>query len=337
MHKPAQEAAAGKPLLTIAIPTYNRVLYLRQLLSALFDQLISETRVDLVICDNASPDDTPALVEEYLQRGLPIRYLRNSTNIGADANFLQCFEQARGKYVWIFGDDDIIVPGGLSTILSSLAKKDYDLVYVGSFPLQDTLQFDAVKSIKAVEFEDAEPFVKRVHVYFTFISGNIVNKDRVLAQKPASFLAMVGSNLVQLTWTYTALNGFERGLYIHTKLVGARVNNTGGYKLSDVFGSRLKKVTDEFVSSERLRRLIFNGTLQRFWPGMLLDFGKSGEAFESDTSPATILAGAFKGNPRYWFFVYPILVLPHTLGICWFFLVRIVNWIDRAFGFVLSN
>jgi len=337
MHEPAQEAAAGKPLLTIAIPTYNRARYLGELLSTLFDQLISEPRVELIISDNASPDDTPALVKGYLQRGLPIRYLRNVTNLGADANFLQCFEQARGKYVWIFGDDDVIVPGGLSAILSSLHSKEYDLVYVSSFPLRDTLQFEAVRSIKAVEFENAAPFVKRVHVYFTFISGNIVNKDRILAQKPASFLAMVGSNLVQLTWTYTALNGFRRGLYIHTKLIGARVNNTGGYKLSDVFGPRLKKATDEFVSSERLRRLIFNGTLQRFWPGMLLDFRKSGEAFESDTSPATILARAFKDNPRYWLFVYPVLVLPHILGICWFFLIRILNRVDKAFGFVLSN
>src|ERR1700751_3880179 len=107
---------AGAPL-TIAIPTYNRASCLGELLSALADQLQNEPRVELMISDNASPDATSQVVQDFMLRGLNIRYIRNTQNIGADANFLQCFEQARGKYVWLLSDDDLIVPGGIAKIV----------------------------------------------------------------------------------------------------------------------------------------------------------------------------------------------------------------------------
>ena len=82
-------AAHQSHLLTIAIPTYNRATCLRELLSVLTDQLRHESRVELLISDNASPDQTPAVVKDFVTRGLQVRYIRNTQNIGPDANFLQ--------------------------------------------------------------------------------------------------------------------------------------------------------------------------------------------------------------------------------------------------------
>jgi glycosyltransferase involved in cell wall biosynthesis len=96
-----------RPLLSFTIPTCNRAKYLDQLLGALLKQLHGESRVELIVSDNASTDNTPAVVEAYRQQGLPIRYLRNQANHGPDFNILQCYEQAAGRYVWIFGDDDL--------------------------------------------------------------------------------------------------------------------------------------------------------------------------------------------------------------------------------------
>ncbi len=102
-----------RPLLTIAIPTYNRSRYLAELLEVLQPQLSDELRVELLIADNASTDETPALCKRLIDGGLACRYIRNAANIGADANFLLCFSEARGKYVWLLGDDDIVLPGAL--------------------------------------------------------------------------------------------------------------------------------------------------------------------------------------------------------------------------------
>jgi len=336
MNEEIQGQADSKPLLTIAIPTYNRAIYLRELLSVLFDQLIAEPRVELIISDNASPDETPSLVEEFQNRGLKIRSIRNETNIGADGNFLQCFERARGKYFWLFGDDDIVVQGGVDTVLSLLERKDHNLVYVNSFPLEDSHRsgISQVK-INAIEMQNAKSFASRVHIFFTFISGNIINKERVLRKNQFPFAELLGTNLIQLGWTYAALNDFESGLFISDKLIGARVNNTGGYKLLESFGPTLKAVTDHWLRDEHLRRIIYNGTLQRFWPGMLLQYKHSANTFSSEATPNFVLTPLFRRNLRYWTFVYPMIVLPHSLAVCWLLLVRIVNRIDRACGLVL--
>src|SRR5881227_721237 len=116
----AQSERPHSPLLTLAIPTYNRSGCLRRLLEMLAPQLAGQNCVELLISDNASTDDTPAILESICRAGLKFRLIRNDVNIGPDGNFEQCFTQATGKYVWIFGDDDVIVPDGLSIILNVL-------------------------------------------------------------------------------------------------------------------------------------------------------------------------------------------------------------------------
>src|SRR5215471_12176422 len=234
----------SKPLLTLAIPTYNRAWCLRELLPLLVDQVKNEPRIELIISDNASPDDTSSVVQDFMARGLPARYIRNTENIGADANFLQCFEQARGKYVWLFSDDDLIVPGALKKVLSYCEAAEYDLVWVSSYSFGESHQpRPAGLGNDAIEISDPEAYAKRVHIFFTFISGNIINKDRILADHAADFSSLVGTNFLQLGWAYAALNGFVCGLYINEKLIAVRADNTGGYKLFKVFGPVLASIT----------------------------------------------------------------------------------------------
>jgi abequosyltransferase len=323
-----------KPLLTIAIPTYGRAKYLKELLSVLADQLKDEPRVELIISDNASPDETPSVVQDFVAGGLRVHYIRNAQNIGPDANFLQCFEQARGKYFWLFSDDDLIVPGALARILAYCQAAEYDLIWVSSYSFEDFFQPRALKSRRdAVEISDAQTYAKRLHVFFTFISGNIVNKDKVLGSQPKAFSSLIGTGLVQLGWTYTALNGFTRGLYIRDKLIAARANNTGGYKLFQVFGSTLAMITNAWVRSQSLGRIIMNGTLQRFWPLWLLAYKKCGRDFADDAKPQTVLTPVFGDNFRYWVFAYPVIVLPSVLAAIWVFAVRVLNRLDKAVGF----
>jgi len=336
MTSESEQLSCAKPLLTIAIPTYNRSACLRELLSALFDQLIAEPRVELIVSDNASPDDTPLVVKEFAKCGLQLRYLRNETNIGSDANFLQCFEQAHGKYVWILSDDDVLATDAIPKIMMYLEREEYDLVYVNSYSFTGShTPGPAVPGRKPTKFLDPREYVRRIHVFFTFISGNIINKDRVLASHESQLSALVGTSLAQLGWTYTALNGYAQGLYIHEKLVGMRLNNTGGYNALQVFGPTLKTVTDEWLHSKALRRLVFNGTILKFWPGLLLKYRKSAGSFAIEAHPRKTLSSAFGNNPRYWVFVYPIHVLPYPLAASWLFCVRVLNRIDKSFGLVL--
>jgi abequosyltransferase len=324
----------AKPLLTIAIPTYNRARFLRELLPALAGELRDESRVELIISDNASPDETPSVVQDFVQHGLRVRYIRNDQNIGPDANFLQCFQQASGKYFWLFSDDDLIVPGGLARILAYCETAEYDLIWVSNYPFGDSHKPLAIKAGRdAVEITDPVAYVKRIHVFFTFITGNIINKNTVLEAGPKKFSSLVGTSLVQLGWTYTALNRFTRGLFIREKLIAMRVNNTGGYRLFQVFGSTLATITRNWLNSENLGRIVMNGTVQRFWPPILLQYKKNAGLFADESGPQAVLTPLFKDNIRYWLFVYPVIVLPSLPAALWVLAVRVANRLDKAAGF----
>lgn len=336
MTQEIQQQAGIRPLLTIAIPTYNRASYLRELLSVLFDQLVAEQRVELMISDNASSDETPDVVREYQERGLQIRSIRNESNIGPDANFLQCFELARGKYFWLFGDDDILLPGALRLIVERLAAHTYDLVYVNSFPLASSVALSEVEGpLNVKDSSNAGVFASNVHIYLSFITGNIIHKEAALRGLERPISELRNSNLLQLGWTYAALNQYRRGLVVRDQLIGARVDNTGGYKLLEVFGPSLRGVTYNRVKNPRLRAIIMNGAIQRFWPGMLMNYRLNASSFSKEAAPEVVLGPVFRKNWRYWIFTAPIISLPSGIARVWFLLVRIINRLDRLCGFLL--
>lgn len=62
---------------SIVVPVFNRPAELRQLLAALIRQSVSPTEFEILICDDGSTADIPAVVDELrTEHAPPIRYLR---------------------------------------------------------------------------------------------------------------------------------------------------------------------------------------------------------------------------------------------------------------------
>jgi glycosyltransferase involved in cell wall biosynthesis len=95
----------ASPLVTIAIPTYNRAeTYFGEALHSALRQTYSN--IEIVVSDNCSTDCTGAVVAGIDDPRL--RYFRHEPGIGQKNNYNFCFEQARGSYVLLLHDDDII-------------------------------------------------------------------------------------------------------------------------------------------------------------------------------------------------------------------------------------
>jgi abequosyltransferase len=327
-----------RPLLTLTVPTFNRAVFLRQFLDSVRDQLGSNSQVEVIVSDNASTDETPEIMKEELQRGTRLTYIRNPENIGPDANFLQCYEQAGGKYVWVMGDDDVLAPSALQRILECLSGDEFDLVYLTPFSFKGAYAppgnpFPTRSNVRT--FDEPEPFVRRIHLFFTMISANIVNKDRVEAIGHEPFSKLIGSNLIHLGWIFTALRGHRKSLLVDEKLLGYRCENTGGFGICRVFGPALSEVARQWLGVPRLCKVISNGALQRHIPPLLLlSKRQAGHPFLREDAHA-ILSKAFGKNIRYWVCDYPLIVLPEGPAWVWLQMVRIVNRIDRALGFPL--
>jgi glycosyl transferase family 2 len=93
------------PLVTIAIPTYNRAAtYLPVALGSALAQ--DYPRLEIIVGDNASSDDTAAFIQGITDARL--RYLRHPINIGANRNYNECLNMARGDYFLLLHDDDAV-------------------------------------------------------------------------------------------------------------------------------------------------------------------------------------------------------------------------------------
>jgi len=111
-----------KPLLTIAIPTYNRSSKLDNQIEWAFKALaLYWDLCELIVSDNASTDDTPAVCKKWKEElSNHLIVFRQSTNLGLVGNVIFCVNQAQGKYVWTIGDDDSINLDALNSILNIL-------------------------------------------------------------------------------------------------------------------------------------------------------------------------------------------------------------------------
>ena len=108
----------ASPLVTIAIPTYNRAdSYLPLALQSALSQKYSD--LDILVSDNCSTDLTAELVGGM---GDPrVRYFRHDSNIGQRNNYNFCFQQARGSYILLLHDDDMIDADFVSSCIGSAA------------------------------------------------------------------------------------------------------------------------------------------------------------------------------------------------------------------------
>ncbi len=116
-----------KPWLTILVPTYKRADLLKEALdSILLWQWHVDFLWDVVVVDN-EPDDgqeneTEQLIREFNSER--VLYYRNEKNIRPGDNFNRGFLLARGEWVMMLHDDDLIFPNTLHVVGELLRAYD---------------------------------------------------------------------------------------------------------------------------------------------------------------------------------------------------------------------
>ena len=109
------------PLLSIAIITYNRADILRETLKVIVHECQGlDDKIEVLINDNASTDKTKEVVRAFAHPRFS--YHQNPSNIGGSLNVLKVLERARGRYVLLHSDDDLLQEGSLSRILDAIAR-----------------------------------------------------------------------------------------------------------------------------------------------------------------------------------------------------------------------
>lgn len=165
-------------LLTIAIPTYNRLEKLKKSLKKILDYTKGYDEIEIFVSDNASTDGTKEYIKDIQKENSNLRYYRNVENLGLDGNFLNCFRKAQGKYLWMLSDDDSLMENAVETVLHVI-KQDPVMVFC-NLTLEAGRQDIGVLEKDGILFlEDKNDFLKSIGVYITFVSSLIYNMSFV--------------------------------------------------------------------------------------------------------------------------------------------------------------
>jgi abequosyltransferase len=314
-----------KPILSIAIPTFNRSDYLKINLNQLRSEIndCNTNDIEILVSDNASEDDTQSIVESF-QMDISIRYYKNNTNIGSDHNIAQCFNMAKGRYVLILGDDDLFVDGALLSIMNCIKNDSYGAIYIKAYGYDFNYRTELPSISKKYRvYNNSEKFLERVSYKMTLISCCIINKD-ILG--PVDTNRFCGNNLVQVHLFLLAALKAKQNLFINSYFIAAKRNNSGGYDFSTVFVTNYFSILDSYESFGLSKNTVINienNMVIAHFPYRLYMIRKKCE--ESIEDVYKIFNKRFEKKILFKIFLVPILTLCRPLGLAWGLLMTLVG------------
>lgn len=299
-----------QPLLSICIPTYNRCEYLREALINITSDKDFDDRIEIIISDNASTDDTLSVCESFSSKYDNILYSRNEINI-KDQNFFLVLSKANGKYIRLFNDTLRFNFGMLGQMLNIIEYSSEDSFLF----FYQNVKFLHVN--KCIAISNTGQFINNTSFYVTWI-GNFGcwRKDLDLINKP-NFYAELQLN--QVDWSLQLVSKKNDGsIYFDDYFTSIIPDKKGGYNMFEVFIDNYLLILrshfkghENFFRIEKEKYLLYR---YQILPWCVRLFGKDREKYTFSTSNAK--AYLIK---EYWYYPY------FYLGLIGLFLYNIRN------------
>ena len=170
------------PLVSIVLPTYNGARYLGQAIQSCLDQTYPHW--ELIIVDDASTDDTPTLIAQFIRKDGRIRLIRHAQNRILPGALNTGFAVATGEYLTWTSDDNCYRPEALAVMAAFLeSAPEYEIVYA------DYTLIDADgRPVQHMAVRDPEDLVIGNHIGPCFLYRRIV-QTTLKAYDESLFLA----------------------------------------------------------------------------------------------------------------------------------------------------
>lgn len=230
------------PLLSICIPTYNRASFLEEALWNIIHDEAFGDNVEIIISDNASTDETPAIGGKFAEDFPNVFYYRNEQNIH-DRNFILALQRANGKYVRLFNDTLRFKKGALARILKVILTSDESL------PLYLFQQIPWGKKQNRI-VSGLDEFLDATSYFVTWIANTSGwKKDIQLIMCPDKYSSF---KLPQVDWNYQIASHYEKAQIVYDDyFYSATVENKGGYNIFEVFVVNYFKILRTYNLSKK--------------------------------------------------------------------------------------
>src|SRR3954453_7034738 len=117
-----QESVRTVRRFSIVLPVYNVRAYLRQCLDSILSQSFAD--FELIAVDDASPDHSGLILDEYAEHDPRLRVRHLSKNVGLSLAREGGIAEASGEYLLFVDSDDYMTPGSLAAISARIDATD---------------------------------------------------------------------------------------------------------------------------------------------------------------------------------------------------------------------
>ena len=258
--------------LSICIPTFNRSNSLGNCLNSICisNDLANLKDIEVCISDNCSTDNTREIVKKFEDK-IKIKYFKNEKNLGFARNALRAVSLANGKFSWLIGDDDLVIPKALSKINSLI--KNFPLVdyfFINSYHLNkdylkdfnypfntNNLKFNEMNKISKLEINKVVNFWEVIDpsVSWEFLIGIYLSIFNTKKWRKSS------ENINQEKINDTKVWSNFENTCLHPIIIGSAFKNSKSYICTDplsvnLIGEREWGDLYEFVEIVRIPELL---------------------------------------------------------------------------------
>lgn len=251
-------------LLTIAIPTYNRVHELKETIKYLLPQVVEVNKkyndcVDILICDNASEDDTKNYIIKLKNEYSVINYYRANQNGGIDRNIHNCSVQSSSTYVFSLSDDDITEPGLIAALVDYLLKSEAEnikpfiflnaYVFSGKYETNQSRKMRIFnKDIGISEYISKDEFISKIGIWSTFVSSFVYHrKSWINAEKNEQF---IGTDIYLTYVLFAMLRNSEKMTIFNYPYIAIRAQYSGNYRILKAFCMEWSRLINHVAINE---------------------------------------------------------------------------------------
>jgi glycosyltransferase involved in cell wall biosynthesis len=183
------------PLVSVICLCYNHARFVKEAIESVLRQTYA--RIEIIVVDDASTDNSVAVIQEVLRPYPEIQFLALKQNVGNCKAFNQGLALAHGVFVVDFATDDVMMPERIEkqVALFSALDPSYGVVFTDA------------------EYIDERGGFLRYHYEYLFRKGLIANvpTDNVYAAVLRRYFIAAPTMLVRRE-VFTAIGGYDETL-----------------------------------------------------------------------------------------------------------------------------
>lgn len=159
-----------KVLLSIVIPVYNLEKYIVPCIDSIIENKgVSKDSFEVIVVNDGSTDNTPALVEEYIKGHIDFSiYLINQKNQGVSVARNVGLLHAKGKFVWFVDGDDALSCDAMA-VIEQFRNRNIDVIQIGD-PVYNVL------------FDD-DSVIPSYNSFYKMEEGHFIDAYKLLGKK----------------------------------------------------------------------------------------------------------------------------------------------------------